>query len=299
MRRAPSMTGLRALEAVLRHGTLSAAARELCVTPAAISHRLRDLEHRCGVPLVYRARGRFEATERGRVIAEALGDAFQRIRVADDLLNGPRPRALRIVASYSFAVMWLMPRISLLERQFPDAELIINPAHAPLSESRADVTIVHAAQPPEPSGWTRLFEDRCAAIARADHPFFATGQRRLQDVLQGRLVHIAHDHGPDWGEYTWRDWAAAHGLSWPEVHKKGASVSAEHLAADMLLISDAFALISMINASDMLAARVLRAVPGSAAASGCSYWIARGDEAGPRSAFTRRFVDWMTDRLGA
>ena len=38
------MTGLRVLEAVLRNGSLSAAARELCVTPAAISHRLRSLE---------------------------------------------------------------------------------------------------------------------------------------------------------------------------------------------------------------------------------------------------------------
>ena len=40
MRNAPAMTGLRALEAVVRTGSLSAAARELCVTPAAISHRV-------------------------------------------------------------------------------------------------------------------------------------------------------------------------------------------------------------------------------------------------------------------
>lgn len=66
MRNAPAMTGLRALEAVLRTGSLSAAARELCVTPAAISHRLRDLEARCGSPLVYRSGNRFEATETGR-----------------------------------------------------------------------------------------------------------------------------------------------------------------------------------------------------------------------------------------
>lgn len=76
MRNAPAMTGLRALEAVLRTGSLSAAARELCVTPAAISHRLRDLEARCGAPLVYRTGNRFEATETGRAISAALGDAF-------------------------------------------------------------------------------------------------------------------------------------------------------------------------------------------------------------------------------
>ena len=48
------MTGLRVLEAVLRNGSLSAAARELCVTPAAISHRLRSLEAQGKAALVRR-----------------------------------------------------------------------------------------------------------------------------------------------------------------------------------------------------------------------------------------------------
>lgn len=297
MRHAPSMTGLRALEAVLRTGTLSAAARELCVTPAAISHRLRDLEERSGVPLVYRVGGRFEATEIGRGIIETLGDAFQRIRLADEFLHGGTIRGLRITASYSFAVLWLMPRISLLERQFPDTDLIINPTHAPLVDGPSDATIVHAARPPEGAGWTLLFEDRCAAMGRADHPFFATDQRRLQDILKCRLVHIAHERGPEWGEYSWRDWAAKHGLALPDTRKKGPSVSAEHVAADMLLSSDVFALISVINASDLLETRRLRAVPGSEAASGCSYWISYRGESGPRSALAKRFVDWMTVKL--
>lgn len=297
--RAPATTGLRALEAVLRHGTLSGAARELCVTPAAISHRLRDLESRCGAPLVHRVGGRFAATERGRAVTEALGDAFQRIRAADGLLNGAAVQTLRIAASYSFAVMWLMPRISLLEQQFPDAELIINPTHAPLGDGPADVTILHAARAPARSGWTRLFQDRCAAMARSGHPFLAGGGGSLADVLRGRLVHIAHDRGPDWGEYSWRDWAAGHAIPWPETRSKGASVSAEHVAADMLLTSDSFALISVVNASAMLEAGQLRAVPGSAAASGCSYWIAARADTGPGAALARRFVAWMTGTLGA
>jgi LysR family transcriptional regulator, glycine cleavage system transcriptional activator len=299
MRNAPSMTGLRALEAVLRHGALSAAARELCVTPAAVSHRLRDLESRCGAPLVHRVGGRFVATETGRAISEALGDAFQRIRFADDLLHRRETRELKIAASYSFAIMWLMPRIALLEQRFPDVDLNINPTHAPLSDGPSDVTIVHAARPPERTGWTRLFEDRCAAMARADHPFFTTDQRQLQDVLQFRLVHIAHDRGPQWGEYSWQDWAAGHGIAWPDTRRKGSSVSAEHVAADMLLTSDGFALISVINASGMLESGLLRAVHRSEAPSGCSYWISSRGETGQGAALSKRFVDWMIGMLGA
>lgn len=297
MRSAPSMTGLRALEAVIRTGSLSAAARELCVTPAAISHRLRELEARCGSPLVYRSGGRFEATETGRAVTAALGDAFQRIRLADDTLHSGSARELRITASYSFAVLWLMPRIALLEQQFPETDLVINPTHDPLSTGPTDVTIVHAAQCPEGGAWVRLFEDRCAAVARAEHPFFSTDRQRLQEVLDCRLLHIAHEKGRNWGEYTWRDWAADFDLALPQTWKKGPSVSAEHLAAEMLPTSDLFALVSVINASELLTSNRLKAVPGSDVATGCCYWISARGEAGPRSMRARRFVDVIIDSL--
>lgn len=297
MRSAPAMTGLRALEAVVRTGSLSAAGRELCVTPAAISHRLRELEARCGAPLVYRSGGRFEATETGRAVVVALGDAFQRIRLADEYLSRGSARELRITASYSFAVLWLMPRIPLLEREFPDTDLVINPTHDPLAHVESDVTILHAAQSPEGSAWVRLFKDRCAAVARAKYPYFDGGARGLQQVLDFRLLHIAHGKGRNWGEYTWRDWATQHGLALPGVWMKGPSVSAEHLAVEMLPTSDLFALVSVINASELLAMNRLKAVPSSEAATGCSYWISRRDEAGPRSNRARRFVDFMIGNL--
>lgn len=299
MRNAPAMTGLRALEAVLRTGSLSAAARELCVTPAAISHRLRDLEARCGQPLVFRNGNRFEPTETGRTVTAALGDAFQRIRLADALLQDGRSGELRITASYSFAVLWLMPRIPMLEKRFPDIDLVINPTHDPLGQAPADVTVVHAAHRPEGPGWTLLFHDRCAAIARPDHPFFGAQSQTMQDVLDSRLLHIAHQRGRDWGEYSWRDWAAQLGLHWSESRKKGPSVSAEHLAAEMLPTSDLFALISIVNASDLLASNRLKAVAGSEVATGCGYWIGSRSETGPRSSRAKRVIELMIESLKA
>lgn len=296
MRQAPAMTGLRALEAVLRTGSLSAAARELCVTPAAISHRLRDLEARCGAPLVYRSGNRFEPTETGRAVSAALGDAFQRIREADALLQDGRSGELRINASYSFAVLWLMPRIPTLEKEFPDADLVINPSHDPLGLAPADVTIVHAAHRPDGPGWSLLFEDRCAAMARPEHPFFTAGNGKMQQVLDSRLLHIAHQRGRDWGEYSWGDWAAKLGLAWSEA-KKGPSVSAEHLAAEMLPTSDLFALISVVNAADLLASHRLRMVEGSEVATGCSYWIGSHYETGMRAARAKRLIRFLSESL--
>ncbi len=297
MRQAPSMTGLRVFEAVVRLGSLSAAARELCVTPAAISHRLRDLEAASGQPLVRREAGRFRATEAGRAVLDTLGDAFDRIRAADALLQ-PDAERLRITASYSFAVLWLMPRISTFQARHPDTELFIHPSHNPMTEGAADVRIVHAARQPEAGAWSVLFADRCAVLAGAGHRFFTRKEAGLASVLEGRLVHITHDRGPDWGEFSWRVWAAALGLEMPGTGK-AATVSAEHLAVELLLTDDAFALVSTVNASRLLETGRFRAVPGSEMPSGCSYWIADGAAQGRSGRLARDFRQWIAQELRA
>lgn len=48
------LNALRAFEAAARHLTLSKAAIELCVTQAALSHQIRNLEERLGVALFRR-----------------------------------------------------------------------------------------------------------------------------------------------------------------------------------------------------------------------------------------------------
>jgi LysR family transcriptional regulator, glycine cleavage system transcriptional activator len=296
MRKAPSTTGLRVLDAVVRHGTLSDAARELCVTPAAISHRLRELEARCGHPLVSRVTGRFHATETGRAVIEALGDAFERIRAADALLQADRRQELRITASYSFAALWLSPRISAFQQRRPEAVLFLHPTHSPLTDRQADVAIVHAATRPEQGDWSLLFEDRCAAMARADHPFFERPDSGPEHVMRNRLVHIAHERGPDWGEFSWQQWMRIKGLP-AAPRPKGATVSAEHLAVELLISGDAFALISMVNARRLLAEGRLRAVEGSEVPSGCAYWVSANSGRGPRAQLARAFVDWITGEL--
>ncbi|MCC5975477.1 MAG: LysR family transcriptional regulator [Rubellimicrobium sp.] len=301
MRHAPSMTGLRVLEAVVRTGSLSAAARELCVTPAAVSHRLRALERDSGTALVLRSDNRFQPTEAGREVIAALGDAFERIRRADAMIRTDRPETLRIAASYSFAVLWLIPRIGAFQARHPEAELFIHPTHRPLAAGPADVRILHSARPPDEGDWTCLFQDRCAAMARPDHPLLSGGPVDLGSLMQQRLVHISHDNGPDWGEFSWDKWALAKGLA-PQrprgAGRKGSSVSAEHLAVDLLLSGDSLALISVVNASLMTADGRLASVPGSECATGCGYWITTTGKNGPGRRLAHAFGRWITEDLG-
>ncbi len=296
MRNAPSMTSLRAFEAVLRHGSLSAAARELCVTSAAISHRLRDLEDTCGQPLVKRHNGRFIATALGREIAGILGDAFDRIRLADALLSRSSATVLHIVAPYSFATLWLAGHLPDFERLHPDAELRILPSHTPLKEAEADITIVHSDRRPE-GDWKLLFQDFCAVMARPDHPLIKSPPADLNDVLKEALVHVGVQHGSQHGAFTWARWRDLMRLH-ASIPATGRHLTAEHLAVDHLQRRDSLGLISLTNAADHLERGLLAILPGSQVQSDCSYWIQVQDRAGGPRSIARLFTDWLHQCLG-
>jgi LysR family glycine cleavage system transcriptional activator len=56
MRKIPPLNSVRAFEAVARHQSFSAAANELSVTVAAVSHQVRQLEDGLGQKLLERGR---------------------------------------------------------------------------------------------------------------------------------------------------------------------------------------------------------------------------------------------------
>lgn len=293
MRNAPSMTSLRAFEAVLRHGTLSAAARELCVTPAAISHRLRDIETACGQPLVTRRNGRFLPTALGQEVAGVLGDAFDRIRRADAMLSRSDEKIVHVIAPYSFATLWLAGHLPDFEGRHPEADLRILPSHAPLMEGEADIKIVHSDCKPD-GEWKLLFRDVCAVMARPDHPLIKAPPCDLNDVLSGALVHVGGRHGSLHGAFTWARWRDAMGLRAP-LPATGTHLTAEHLAVDLLQRKEALGLISLNNAADHLERGTLAVIPGSQVPSDCSYWILKRDRGAGMRGLVSEFADWLHD----
>ncbi|MCU4654289.1 LysR family transcriptional regulator [Roseibacterium sp. SDUM158016] len=291
MRNAPSLTSLRAFEAVLRHGTLSAAARELCVTPAAISHRLRDLEETCGQPLVIRRKGRFGPTALGQEVAGILGDAFERIRLADARQSRTNETIVHIVAPYSFATLWLAGHLSDFEGRHPEADLRILPSHDPAMEGDADIKIVHSDRKPGDT-WKLLFRDVCAVMARPDHPLIKSPPTDLNDVLSGTLVHVGTQHGSVRGAFTWARWREIMGLP-AALPALGTHMAAEHLAVDLLQRKDGLGLISLYNAADHLERGLLAIVPGSQVQSDCCYWIKVQDRARGAGSIAGVFADWL------
>lgn len=124
----PSLASLRAFEALARHGSLSAAARELNVTHAAISQHLRALEADFGLTLARRDGQGMQLTEDGHELAAALGEGFARISDGVAALRDrARTRPVVVALTPSFAEAWLMPRMGGFWAAHPDVEVRLVP----------------------------------------------------------------------------------------------------------------------------------------------------------------------------
>jgi len=125
----PSLAALRAFEAAARHQNLSAAARELNVTHAAIAQHVRSLEADLSTPLLFRSGRGVALTEEGRHLAQHLTDGFEVIAEGVSALQRSKEdRPLSVSVTPSFAANWLMPRIGGFWQAHPEISLSINPS---------------------------------------------------------------------------------------------------------------------------------------------------------------------------
>ena len=79
MRHLPSFKALQAFEATMRHGTLSDAARDLNVTPGAVSRQISALEDDLGFKLMTRHHEGITPNHAGEKLARVLGKSFKDI----------------------------------------------------------------------------------------------------------------------------------------------------------------------------------------------------------------------------
>lgn len=106
MLRAPDIAALELLVAAVRHGSISAAARECGVTQQAASMRLRGLERQLGLELLLRTTRGVVPTAQGETVAswaEGVLTAAERFRSGVETLRGERTRELAVAASQTVA----------------------------------------------------------------------------------------------------------------------------------------------------------------------------------------------------
>lgn len=122
----PSLNSMRTFEAAARLLSFNKAADELCISPSAVSHQIRQLESTLGVKLFARIERGVALTPNGEYYFMNVQQGIRILLRATDLLMDPkRSRTIKMSVVPFFATRWLMPRLERFQSQFPDWELAI------------------------------------------------------------------------------------------------------------------------------------------------------------------------------
>ena len=119
----PPIQCLLTFEAVARLRSAGRAADELCVTPSAVSHRIRQLESHLGIKLF--GRSDFALTADGAtylVNVRAGLAAFQQMPSGRAAKGSTR---LRVAITPTFCRQFVMPRLELFRNAYPDVDLTL------------------------------------------------------------------------------------------------------------------------------------------------------------------------------
>jgi LysR family glycine cleavage system transcriptional activator len=126
MRKIPYLNGVRAFEASARGGSFAAAAKELNVTPAAISRMVRLLEQRLGLGLFLREANRLALTPAGRSYQAGLTPIFDALaNLTDQVRTLAASPVLTVGVGPTFAIRWLIPRLSAFAKVAPEVDVRI------------------------------------------------------------------------------------------------------------------------------------------------------------------------------
>ncbi len=131
---------------IVKHGTISAAARALGVSPPALSKRLAQLEQRLGVQLIHRNTRRMSPTQEGQLYYEQASRLFAEFEALEqDVMNRrfEPSGVLRVNAPLNFGRVRVAPIVSAFTQAYPklEVELILSDHPYDLIEGGFDVSM--------------------------------------------------------------------------------------------------------------------------------------------------------------
>lgn len=138
-RRLPPLNSMKCFEAAGRLLSFTDAANELNVTQAAVSHQIKVIEEFLGFPLFTRYPRRIVLTKQGKALLPNVIEAFDKLSIAIESINEDQSSNLVTVRlAPSFAAKWLSPRLKYFWLEYPDINLSLFHAHAPVDFEREE-----------------------------------------------------------------------------------------------------------------------------------------------------------------
>lgn len=257
----PGTRGLKTLEAACRHLNFSKAAAELGLTPAAVSHQVKEFEDQIGVRLFRRSARIVSLTPAGEIMHAAAREAMEDLTRA--MLNARRTgqiQRLQIFSGNTVASKWLLPRIDKFTQAHPslDIELHISDRIQDHDRANSDISFWWGNGDHAGMRVDRLFEHKLYPVCSPKLIEERGLPKEPRDLLGYKLIHVSwrSREGVSWPD--WREWLLAadvgdfndsSGLHFPNSGHALQAATAGHGVA----LGDAF-----LIADDIAAGRLIR-----------------------------------------
>lgn len=211
----PGLRSLRAFDAAAEHLSFTRAAATLGVTPAAISHQIKELEGLLGIPLFTRTSRTMRLTREGEILhtaahesLEVLSRALLRIKRLENRMQ------IRVSCSPSLAAKWLVPRLERFLAAHPGSDVRVDVSHSAVDFDREDIDIAIRFGEGRYPGLRAdlLFQDNVFPVCS---PKIITKEKPLKtprDLLRHTLIHLDWEaQGSPWP--NWKMWMKASGIN--------------------------------------------------------------------------------------
>ncbi|MDB5990095.1 MAG: LysR family transcriptional regulator [Herbaspirillum sp.] len=182
-----------------KHANLSATARELDLTPPAVTKRLAMLERRLGVRLVNRTTRRLSLTSEGEIYLAHASRILAEINEMEDLVSSSRatPRGLlRVNAPLGFGRTTLAPLMSEYAKRNPEVEVQLELTDRPvdLVEQGFDLAVRFGELPDTRLSARRILPNRRFLCASPTYLQQHGVPQTLSDLSSHRcIIHRQND----------------------------------------------------------------------------------------------------------
>ena len=289
-RRLPPLNALRVFEVAGRHLSFSRAADELCVTNAAVSHQIKQLEDHLGKKLFVRRNNQLTLTDAGDNYLPRVRDALRALEQATDLLMDTADAPLRVAVPPTFGAKWLVPRLYRFFNQHPHVRVEVSTADVQ-DHGQFDLCIddrqVNAPNLRVEWFTSTDFFPVCNATLQA-------AIRMPQDLAAHTLLHerggrhLAHHP-------TWRQWLDEVGV--PQIDAtRGPAFSEALMALQAAIDGQGVALgQGLLVEYDIAAGRLMRPLATEASLR-LSYYLIHPHQAAEHAGFAP-FRQWLVDEV--
>ena len=209
--RIPPIQCLLTFETLARLRSVTQAAEELCVTPSAVSHRVKQLEQIIGTKLFGRAD--FSLTTEGSEYLAHVRDGLatlQKFPGAAGQSGNPAKRKLRLAVTPTFARSILIPRLRQFTQAYPEIDLTLQ-VSIPLLDvvaEDADLMVRFGTGRYADVEHVCLMKDEMTPLAS---PAFVREHGPFDDARDIESLSLLRSPLE-----PWRTWFAAQQLDWPE-----------------------------------------------------------------------------------